>query len=114
MISAKINTAKLDKALEGIRQALFFGMQTPEDSAKEYAALVKQNIMSQKFGSFGRPYGGESKGKWKKIEKSKYWYWLGTVYKSIKPVPVLLNKSLIKWRVGLSGYTPTTKSSGTS
>lgn len=104
MIKVKVNVDNVLNSIEAVRRVvLLAGNSVIEESAREYAAQLKQNIITQKYGSFGKPFGGESKGKWKRgISTSKYWYWLGTVLKVITPIRVKSKVGEVTWRVGVT------------
>ena len=109
MIKATLDISKVTRAIDKLRyNAYLLGPEAIKDSANEYAKQLKQNITSQKYGSFGKPYGGESKGKWKKKRQGDYWYWLGTVYKSIQAKKIKEDKMGVAYRVGVTGYTERT------
>lgn len=105
MIKVKVDVGKVLNSIEAVRRVILLaGNDIVEESAREYAAQLKQNIITQKYGSFGKPFSGESKGKWKRgISTGKYWYWLGTVFKAITPIKVKSKVGEVTWRVGVTG-----------
>jgi hypothetical protein len=115
MMKIEVNKADLNRIFGAIDKvkaiALDMTRRIPEDSAKEFADILRSNIVSQKYGDFGHPRGDSS---WKKnLDNSGlYWLWLGTVLKSIKPWNVMSTASMVKWFVGIqySGGSPSTTS----
>jgi len=101
MIEVTVNQADFDRVINAINRiekvVLNFKDSITEESAREFSDALKQNVTSQKFGDFGAPHGD-----WKKGQSSadKYWLWLGTVLKSIKPNKLKSTADFSKWFVG--------------
>lgn len=101
MIEVKVDQADFDRiinAINGIeRVVLNLKDSIPEESAREFSDDLKQNIASQKFGDFGTPHTNWKKGL---STEGKYWLWLGTALKSIKPTKLKSTADFSKWFVG--------------
>jgi hypothetical protein len=83
----------------------------PEESSREFSDLLKSNIVSQKYGSFGKP----RRSDWKKgyPTSDQFWNWLGTVLKSITYWKIDGTKVRTAWWTGFKYTGPSTsKSSG--
>jgi hypothetical protein len=70
-----------------------------EESAREFADILRTNIVTQKYKDFG----AERNSRWKKNQQAEnmYWLWLGTVLKSIKAWNIYSSSQLISWFVGM-------------
>jgi len=101
MIEVKVNQADFDRvinAINGIEQlVLNLKDSITEESAREFSESLVQNITTQKFGDFGTPHKGWKKGQ---PNADKYWLWLGTALKSIKPNKLSSSATFSKWFVG--------------
>jgi hypothetical protein len=113
MISIKVDPKDLARIMAAIDRVsaivAALAKTIPEESAREFADILRNNITTQKYGDFGHPH-----GKWKKglANEGAYWLWLGTVLKSIQPWNVQSTAQVIKWFVGLKYTGGTSVSSG--
>jgi len=105
MIEVKVNQADFDRVINAIngieRVVLNLKDSITEESAREFSDELKQNITSQKFGDFGAPHKGWKKGQ---SNEDKYWLWLGTALKAIKPNKLKSTAAFSKWFVGFGDY----------
>ena len=105
MIEVKVNQADFDRVINAIngieRVVLNLKDSITEESAREFSDELKQNVTSQKFGDFGTPHKGWKKGQ---SNEDKYWLWLGTALKAIKPNKLKSTADFSKWFVGFGDY----------
>lgn len=101
MIEVVVNQTDFDRVINAINRiekvVLNFKDSITEESAREFSDALKQNVASQKFGDFGAPHGNWKKGQ---PNADKYWEWLGTALKSIKPNKLKSTADFSKWFVG--------------
>lgn len=101
MIEVTVNQGDFDRVISAINRiekvVLNFKDSITEESAREFSDSLKQNVASQKFGDFGAPHKDWKKGQ---TNADKYWEWLGTALKSIKPNKLKSTADISKWFVG--------------
>ena len=95
----KADLAKVLAAIDRVGQVVkALAKSIPEESAREFADLLRSNITNQKYGDFGHPHADWKKGQ---PNEGMYWLWLGTLLKSIQPWNLQSSADIIKWFVGL-------------
>jgi len=105
MINIQVNEkdlAKILSALEGIEKKVQrAAVRTlTKEAAMEFADMLRENIKTQEF-NFKPP------GKWKEAypdyHPNEYWWFLGTVLKSIEVRPILMSAKMNTiYKVGLA------------
>jgi len=113
MVKVEVNKADLNKILSAIEKikgiVLSQALLIPEESAKEFADVLKQNIDTQKYGDFQQP----RKSTWKNAYPETadlFWVWLKTAYNSLTAKKVSSTASQISWRVGFGSFLSKTSS----
>jgi len=106
MVKVQVNKADLAKvlaAIEKVKQTVLSqALLIPEESAREYTDLIRQNITLQKYGDFGQP----RKSSWKNAYPATanlFWEWLGTVLSALAPSMLSKSAQSVAWRVGFTG-----------
>ena len=108
MVKIEVNKADLAKvlaAIEAVKQVVLSQALTiPEDSAREFSAQIRENVVSQKYGSFGQNRSSD----WKKYypeTAGMFWKWLGTALHSLQATRSPRSTATkISWRVGFGAY----------
>ena len=107
MINIQVNQTDLDNILlafdkveKSVQRAALRTMT--KEAAQEFAGLIKENIMTQKYGDFGKPH-----KKWKEAypeyHPNDYWWFLGIVLKSIEVRPIGMSPKMnMVYKVGLA------------
>ena len=102
MVKIVVNKSDLNKvlaAIDRVGQVVASLVQSiPKESAMEFSDDLRNAITSQKYSFVAHK---ESYLKRFKEGDDQFWYFLGTLLKSIKPWNVLSTPELVEWYVGL-------------
>lgn len=105
MVKIEINKSDFKKVLTAIRKVktevtLVAVTSMTSQISREFANVLRSNIINQTYGDFGHPMGD-----WKKAypayHPDEYWIFLGTLLKSIKHWKIKSDAAGTIYKVGL-------------